>query len=57
MGGGGVPLRWASSTKVPQAVGGLVHGIAEQLPRLRILRYFAERAEDQVADQGTPVYP
>ena len=43
----------ASSTKVP--VGGLVHGIAEQLPRLRILRYFAERAEDQVADQGTPV--
>ena len=55
MGGGGVPLRWASSTKVP--VGGLVHGIAEQLPRLRILRYFAERAEDQVADQGTPVSP
>ena len=31
MGGGGVPLRWASSTKVPQAVGGLIHGIAEQL--------------------------
>ena len=29
MGGGGVPLRWASSTKVP--VGGLIHGIAEQL--------------------------